>query len=272
MDLVFPTCSSTSQSTGVGRDCFLNIAYNKQKPLCAKSPGSFLGGIQSVINSVNKTCRSPNALCEADDDFSFDLNPDGDSFTSVPIDQLYPGTTSILFSEPSSSTSGSSEFTPHIPLKIGDYNVDGFPDVLVMVVNGTAQPPQGGIFGNGRSAGVQVKLLQNVACDKESQECQGGRWQAKRRRLQASQGDAMKVLDDIWDVRNSAWLDIDEDVGAASCFVLFCSCCPRIDPTIFTYREHSTSSFKDRANKMVKHSPLSKTTSSQTHSFSKRRC
>jgi hypothetical protein len=41
LDLIFPTCESFSTSTGVGRGCSINIAYNKQKPLCAStSPGA----------------------------------------------------------------------------------------------------------------------------------------------------------------------------------------------------------------------------------------
>ena len=60
LDLVFPTCDSFSTSTGIGRSCSINIAYNKQKPLCAST-------------SPEKDCRSPEALCVADPDFKFNL-------------------------------------------------------------------------------------------------------------------------------------------------------------------------------------------------------
>ncbi|EEB98443.1 hypothetical protein MPER_02043, partial [Moniliophthora perniciosa FA553] len=34
IDLVFPTCRSVTTSVGVGQDCHINIAYNRQLPLC----------------------------------------------------------------------------------------------------------------------------------------------------------------------------------------------------------------------------------------------
>jgi len=67
VDLIFPTCESFSTSTGIGRGCSINIAYNKQKPLCAStSPGA--GGF-----GPERNCRSPDALCVADPDFNFNL-------------------------------------------------------------------------------------------------------------------------------------------------------------------------------------------------------
>lgn len=78
IDLVFPTCHSVSTSTGMGRGCSINIAYNRQKPLCRKATGSLLGGWQAVMDAGNTNCRDPERLCEADIEFSFDLDPDGD--------------------------------------------------------------------------------------------------------------------------------------------------------------------------------------------------
>lgn len=64
--MVFPTCASVSTSSGIGKDCSLNIAYNKQISLCQASslPGA--------------SCRDPQALCSADPafDFSFDSATD----------------------------------------------------------------------------------------------------------------------------------------------------------------------------------------------------
>ena len=77
LDLIFPTCESFSTSTGVGHGCSINIAYNKQKPLCASaSPGA--GGL-----GLEKNCRSPDALCVADPDFklNFQSSQDDDVFT-----------------------------------------------------------------------------------------------------------------------------------------------------------------------------------------------
>lgn len=204
IDLVFPTCHSVSSSTGMGRGCSINIAYNKQKPLCRKATGSLLGGWQAVMDAGNTNCRDPERLCEADDEFGFELDPDGDvrakaatsapladpflqSFTSIPIDRLFPGTTSLLFSD-----SGSL-----LPLRIGDYDVDGFPDLMLLVVNGTAAPSHSLL---GRSAGIQARLLHSSPGD--------GR---ERRLFEPATGAAFRILEDLWDVRNAAWIDVDED-------------------------------------------------------------
>lgn len=62
--MVFPACSSVSTTTGVGTDCYVNIVYNKQKPLCSSSaPG--IG---------NRNCRPPEELCTSDPSFTFDFN------------------------------------------------------------------------------------------------------------------------------------------------------------------------------------------------------
>jgi hypothetical protein len=67
IDMVFATCSSVSRSTGLGNDCFVNIAYNKQLPLCASTTSpSFRNG--------QRVCRAPEELCIADPNFTFDLS------------------------------------------------------------------------------------------------------------------------------------------------------------------------------------------------------
>ena len=66
IDLVFPTCSRVSQSTGFGSDCYINIAFNQQLGLCASTTDS------GVKNGV-RVCRNPTDLCVADPNFKFDL-------------------------------------------------------------------------------------------------------------------------------------------------------------------------------------------------------
>lgn len=75
IDMVFPTCSHVS-STGVGSDCYINIAYNQQLNLCSSSTDS---GLKKGI----RTCRPPGDLCTADANFKFDLTnrPDNDVST-----------------------------------------------------------------------------------------------------------------------------------------------------------------------------------------------
>ena len=69
IDLVFPTCKSVTSSTGVGNDCSINIAYNKQLPLCSAD---------AIVQNGAKKCRSPEDLCIADPDFKFDLSSGSD--------------------------------------------------------------------------------------------------------------------------------------------------------------------------------------------------
>ena len=67
IDMVFATCTSVSRSTGLGNDCYLNVAYNKQLPLCASTASpSFRNG--------QRVCRAPEELCTADPNFTFDLS------------------------------------------------------------------------------------------------------------------------------------------------------------------------------------------------------
>ena len=73
MDMVFATCASVSSSTGIGADCAINIAYNKQLPLCASSTSS-------PVKNGRTVCRRPEQLCTADPDFQFDLTGGTDSY------------------------------------------------------------------------------------------------------------------------------------------------------------------------------------------------
>ena len=67
IDMVFTTCSSVSQSTGIGTDCYIHIAYNQQLPLC--TPGT-----RKSMNERGKPCREPDDLCTPDPSFRFDLS------------------------------------------------------------------------------------------------------------------------------------------------------------------------------------------------------
>ncbi|KAJ9127497.1 hypothetical protein QFC24_000906 [Naganishia onofrii] len=130
---------------------------------------------------------------------------------SIPVSSLLPGTSSLLFSQ----SSRKSKSSPYIPLQIGDFNNDGYPDILATIVNSTAAPPVGGIFGGPRSTGAQISLLQNVACGKKDQAeggpCGGGKLSTRRRKLSVVSGAVTNALANIWDARGATWLDIDED-------------------------------------------------------------
>lgn len=100
---------------------------------------------------------------------------------------------------------------------MGDFDNDGFPDILASVVNATAVPAEGGIFESSRSKGVQIRLLQNVECTKmdraDGGDCANGKHEAGRRKLKVSRGPVTDALSKIWDARGAAWLDIDENVS-----------------------------------------------------------
>ena len=213
VDLIFPTCESFSTSTGIGYGCSINIAYNKQTPLCAStSPGA--GGL-----GPEKNCRSPDALCVADPDFKFNFqSSEGDdvctflffsfawlkihrrtdevfdpqTFVSIPLSEIIPNTSSLLLSDVS--------FTPPIPLSLkpGDADLDGFPDLLAIVVDsdGDAHTP---------------RLLRNVGCSSGIPGC--GADGKGRRGFKAASGNEIELLEGMRDVRGVAWVDLDEDVS-----------------------------------------------------------
>jgi len=66
MDIIFPTCSRHSSSTGLGHDCSINIAYNQQIPTCSSEASKF-GSDGKVI------CRGHGDMCRSDPDYAFDF-------------------------------------------------------------------------------------------------------------------------------------------------------------------------------------------------------
>ena len=66
MDLVFATCSRVSQSTGLGSNCYINIAFNQQLDLCTSAT------VSGMKNDA-RVCRRPTDLCAADPNFKYNL-------------------------------------------------------------------------------------------------------------------------------------------------------------------------------------------------------
>ncbi|KAI6111062.1 hypothetical protein F5141DRAFT_1112303 [Pisolithus sp. B1] len=123
IDMVFTTCSHVS-SSGIGSGCLLNIAYNKQLPVCPSTTSP------SVNKQGEPICRSPVDLCSADPNFRFDLSTsqDNDALIRIPIHSLLESTSqSIVVVD--------STFSPPVPLpiRLGDTNLDGFPDLMFIV-------------------------------------------------------------------------------------------------------------------------------------------
>ncbi|GFZ43951.1 hypothetical protein JCM24511_01671 [Saitozyma sp. JCM 24511] len=195
LDIVFPTCDRHSTSTGVGFDCKVNIAYNRQVPACGTEASQYKSD-QSL------KCRGWGELCVADDSFEFSFDSSSEYFTSVPFSSIFDGFSGshdLLLHPPGQST------IP-LPLRAGDYNVDGYPDLLLTISNTTAAPG-GGPFG-GRRGGTQVRVLENVPCKSGVAGCDTG---TAKRGLRVGSGKGWEVLDEIWDAQGASWLDLDDD-------------------------------------------------------------
>jgi integrin alpha FG-GAP repeat containing protein 1 len=180
IDMVFSTCDSVSGSSGIGSNCYINIAFNQQLPLCSTTEASFSKGV--------RTCRPPDDLCISDPNFKYDLS----NTVRFPLSALFPNgpAPSLLVQDTS--------FSPSIPiaLKLGDVNLDGYPDMLLIVASSTSQART-------------PKMIYSVPCAHGIAGCDGagnGRrgWQV------ATKGVAS--LDAVQDARDISFVDMDEDV------------------------------------------------------------
>jgi integrin alpha FG-GAP repeat containing protein 1 len=128
------------------------------------------------------------------------------SLVSIPLASILP-------------TSGDPQLLLHVPgdtniplpLRPGDYNVDGFPDLLLTIQNSTAAPGSGII--NSRKTGHQVRILENIPCGKGVPGCEGKK---DGRAFKVGSGIGWEALDDIWDANGASWLDVDDDVGSVT--------------------------------------------------------
>ncbi|KIJ63277.1 hypothetical protein HYDPIDRAFT_92805 [Hydnomerulius pinastri MD-312] len=184
IDMVFPTCSSVSATTGVGSGCLINIAYNQQLSLCNSATTS------SVDKEGNRVCRPPEELCTADPNFKYDLGLSGnnDAFVQIPISSLVQSSSSSLLVQDTT-------FSPALPLpiRLGDANLDGFPDLLLIAANADAHTP---------------KLLFSEPCTKGLAGCDENGQGRRGFRLVTKGAESMEA---VHDARGAAFLDMDED-------------------------------------------------------------
>ncbi|PPQ97975.1 hypothetical protein CVT26_003124 [Gymnopilus dilepis] len=182
IDLIFPTCSSVSSTTGAGANCYINIAYNQQLPLCSSATDS---GLRKGV----RVCRTPDNLCIADPNFKFNLSddPSNHAFVKFPVSSLFPSTSSLLVLDTTYSPA-----LP-IPLKLGDANLDGFPDFLAITVSGSDNVPNL-VYSVPCAPGV-------VGCAKDGSGSRGWRLAQK----------GVESLQAVKDARSLSFVDMDED-------------------------------------------------------------
>jgi len=180
MDMVFPTCTS--------QGCFLNIAYNQQMPLCNTA-----GGLTASQAAQNTRCRDATNLCVADSQFAFDLSPEesNTAFARLPMSSLVADAPYLVLSDPSFRGS-----LPN-PIRIGDFNKDGYPDLLI-VSSSSSSARQG-----------PVSLLQSIPCSRTS--CSKAGNAAGKRTFAKISGGQANALNSIKDAKTATWIDIDED-------------------------------------------------------------
>jgi len=176
IDVLVPIC--------VGVNCSIQsavkILYNSQMSIC--------------VGFGATNCRKDTNLCVADPSFSFP------NFNSTD--------TSVTITLPTSSVTdyvlSTNPLFPGLTIRVGDYNVDGYPDILVPVMN----PKDGSTY---------IQLWVNVECSSNRAECTNAAIQAKRRTfsLVVTGVDALNIRGGF----AATFFDLDED-GTNDLFVL----------------------------------------------------
>ncbi|KAG1456514.1 hypothetical protein G6F55_006464 [Rhizopus delemar] len=170
IDIVFPVC----QSSG----CSIHVVYNQQMGLCSKGK--------------EENCRKANELCIADPNFKFDFtSPNSKNYVVYDIDTYLKQKETILTTD--------SHFRGNLPVALhtGDYNMDGYPDLLVTTTQ-------------------RVVLLQSVLCNQKL--CTKEAIEAEKRSFSIVTTGA-DALENVSNPRQAAFFDIDED-GSLDILVL----------------------------------------------------
>lgn len=221
IDVIFPTCDRS------GDNCYINVAFNRQIPLCSpRIDGLFGGGPgygslsagkrasngsvpQAAKRKAIRQCREAEDLCVADDDFRIDftVSKDNPNLLRVPVDKL-TGDSRVLLTD---SLAPSYLNLPN-SLHLGDFNKDGYPDlVLVTIPDRTASGGRNSLSGKGET---RVHLLRNLECskvpasEKANLGCSADRPEGRSFIKVTAGANALEV---VRDVRSASWLDIDED-------------------------------------------------------------
>lgn len=169
VDMVFPVCNNG--------ECAIHIVYNKQKQLCTGAKGE-----------DPNSCRQSTNLCTADADYNFDFNssPENPAYVIIPLDSIIKGEQFLLKDD-------SFKGTLPVPLRIGDYNHDGYPDLLIITSAGSE---------------THASLLQSLPCSTPI--CSQNAVDMQRRMFSKVIKGA-EALNSIKDARNALFYDMDED-------------------------------------------------------------
>ncbi|SAM07750.1 hypothetical protein [Absidia glauca] len=177
-DIVFTTCSG-------GGHCSIHTVYNQQMGLCSK--------LDQSGSSNGSQCRKPQHLCVADPDFQFDINsPNSQNYIIFDLDQYLDRDETVL------TLDRSFPGTMPVPLHAGDYNLDGYPDLLVTTTK-------------------KVMLLQSVWCSTQGQ-CSNQAIKSSKRTFSLIRSGA-ESLTRLPNPRHATFFDIDED-GSLDILVL----------------------------------------------------
>ncbi|CAO3685637.1 unnamed protein product [Umbelopsis vinacea] len=168
IDILFPVCSGSS--------CQIHIVYNQQMPLCTRPDNSHQNAT---------TCRNARNLCVADPNFKFDFdNSNTQSYSVFDVASVLSNGEYIRMDD-----TGFKGSLP-VPIRPGDYNLDGYPDLLVVT-------------------NQRVVLLESVLCDTDV--CTQEATDAYRRSFKMVSKGADALSKDISNPRQAAFFDIAED-------------------------------------------------------------
>ncbi|GAA5798014.1 hypothetical protein HPULCUR_003412 [Helicostylum pulchrum] len=165
IDIIFPVCKDQT--------CSIHVVYNQQMGLCSKSQ-----------EQSNTSCRKAQNLCVADPHFKFDLSkPNTKDHAVIPMESYLNKGEYIRVKD--------DNFRGHlpIPIHVGDYNMDGYPDLLV-------------------TTSERVILLESIPCD--SNICSSATEKAGRRSFELVTAGA-DILNKISNPSQAAFFDIDEN-------------------------------------------------------------
>lgn len=183
IDVVFATCERAQ--------CFLHIAYNEQRPLCVKERRGMLTWPNHTAEAPG-LCRDALQLCEADPAFRLHMDADEPNAWHArwPLSES-TGDAQLLLRDDIGTRDAP------VPIRVGDWNLDGYPDLAVLTVPAHARPGQ-----------TRVSLLESVACPRHggSASCAVGR--ADPRQYVRVNGT---LLDSLEYVRSVSLVDLDED-------------------------------------------------------------